>query len=365
MSTARDGESFLSRWSRRKIEGDSADEATPDATVAVPADGVPDTGASAEARDAPDDETSARADGAEVEPDTRFDDVDFDALDYNSDYTRFMGADVPEDIRNQALQKLWTSDPILANVDGLTDYSDDFTDAALAVPLGMLKTAHKVGRGFLTDEDVAKWESLGKTPEAAAADGGPVAATDVAPGARIMFESPVQDEVRDLFAQSDQYTHNLYPAESNHMLTPEALVAAGAVFVVARAYPDTEAHAASRAAVPADVAGRAPAVGCGALVVRGDGTGELKRMWVVPEARGQRIGRQVLDALVDEARSRNLTHVLLETGTQQPEAIGLYERAGFVRRGPFGGYADDPNSIFMELALAPDEAEIQDDFNDG
>jgi putative acetyltransferase len=39
---------------------------------------------------------------------------------------------------------------------------------------------------------------------------------------------------------------------------------------------------------------------------------------------------------------------MLETGIRQPEALGLYERLGFVRRGPFGDYAEDPLSVFME-----------------
>jgi putative acetyltransferase len=42
----------------------------------------------------------------------------------------------------------------------------------------------------------------------------------------------------------------------------------------------------------------------------------------------------------------------LETGPYQPDAIGLYERCGFARRGPFGAYADDPLSVFMEKTLA-------------
>ena len=46
---------------------------------------------------------------------------------------------------------MWRTNPVLANIDGLNDYDDDFTDAALAVDV--LKTVHKVGRGYLEDED--------------------------------------------------------------------------------------------------------------------------------------------------------------------------------------------------------------------
>ncbi len=78
-------------------------------------------------------------------------DIDIDALDYDSDYTRFLGEGVPEALRRRALRRLWRSNPILANVDGLNDYDDDFTDAALVVDV--LKTVHKVGKGYLEDDD--------------------------------------------------------------------------------------------------------------------------------------------------------------------------------------------------------------------
>lgn len=52
---------------------------------------------------------------------------DIESLDYNSDYTAFMRESVPEEIRNLALRKLWRSNPLLANVDGLNDYDLDYT----------------------------------------------------------------------------------------------------------------------------------------------------------------------------------------------------------------------------------------------
>lgn len=88
----------------------------------------------------------------EIKESESFDDFDFDSLEYDSDYTRFMKSGVPESVRKRALRKLWGSNPILANVDGLNDYDDDFTDAALAVK-GLLKTAHKAVGGYLTDEE--------------------------------------------------------------------------------------------------------------------------------------------------------------------------------------------------------------------
>ncbi|SRR6056297_2678653 len=78
--------------------------------------------------------------------------ADLEDLDYGSDFTKFMGEGVPDAIRRRALRTLWRSDPVLANVDGLCDYDDDYTDAALAVKV--LQTAHRVGQGYLSDDEL-------------------------------------------------------------------------------------------------------------------------------------------------------------------------------------------------------------------
>jgi len=96
--------------------------------------------------------------------------VDFDALDYSSDYTRFMGKDVPEMIQRRALRALWRSDPILANVDGLNDYDDDFTDAATVVQ--NLVSAYKTGQGYRTDEEIAAANEEQNADAAGAAETG-------------------------------------------------------------------------------------------------------------------------------------------------------------------------------------------------
>jgi len=74
-------------------------------------------------------------------------------------------------------------------------------------------------------------------------------------------------------------------------------------------------------------------------------------MFVRPEARGLGIGRQLLEALEAHAAAAGLTVLRLETGVAQPEALRLYERAGYTRRGPFGPYAADPLSVFLEKRL--------------
>ncbi len=96
------------------------------------------------------------------------------------------------------------------------------------------------------------------------------------------------------------------------------------------------------------------ALGCGALRPLEDGAAELKRMYVVPAARGRGVGRAVLAALEEAARDQGWTTLRLETGPRQPEAAALYSRAGYRPIGPFGAYggaADAGDSLFFERIL--------------
>lgn len=75
-----------------------------------------------------------------------------------------------------------------------------------------------------------------------------------------------------------------------------------------------------------------------------------------PEARRRTgAGRALLVHIIAVARERGYERLSLETGTVAAfvPAHRLYESAGFVRTGPFGSYAEDVNSVFMTLALAP------------
>jgi peroxiredoxin/GNAT superfamily N-acetyltransferase len=92
-------------------------------------------------------------------------------------------------------------------------------------------------------------------------------------------------------------------------------------------------------------------VGCGAIRRLDERTGEIKRMYVRPEERGRRVGRALLDALEAEARALGITRLVLETGDRQPEAIALYERAGFSKVAPFGEYVVSPLSVCMAKNL--------------
>jgi GNAT superfamily N-acetyltransferase len=94
------------------------------------------------------------------------------------------------------------------------------------------------------------------------------------------------------------------------------------------------------------------AVGCGALKPGpARGTGEVKRMYVVPEARGRRLAEQLLDGLVATAQELGYTRLVLETGVEQPEALRLYARLGWQPVETFGHYRDSPLTRCFGLEL--------------
>jgi putative acetyltransferase len=75
-------------------------------------------------------------------------------------------------------------------------------------------------------------------------------------------------------------------------------------------------------------------------------------MYVAPAARGRRVGRLILDRLLEHARGKGIAVLRLETGDKQMEALSLYRSVGFANRGPFADYPDNESSIYMELRLA-------------
>ncbi len=94
------------------------------------------------------------------------------------------------------------------------------------------------------------------------------------------------------------------------------------------------------------------AVGCGALRPLEPTVAEVKRMYVLPEARGQGIARQILSALEHAARQQGYTHTRLQTGLLQPEAIHLYESTGYHRIPCPNHPTQDPLTVCFEKQLA-------------
>ena len=144
MSIDRKDDGFLSRWSKRKQDAREApDEVPAEDTAALTVADEPEPETEEEALDLlreRDPELAEQISG-----------IDIDTLTYDDDFSVFMNKKVPEFIRRKALSKLWLSNPILANVDGLNDYDEDFTDAGSVIET--LQTAFsKGGEGSDTDE---------------------------------------------------------------------------------------------------------------------------------------------------------------------------------------------------------------------
>jgi GNAT superfamily N-acetyltransferase len=79
--------------------------------------------------------------------------------------------------------------------------------------------------------------------------------------------------------------------------------------------------------------------------------GEVKRVYVVPDQRGRGYARPLMTALLALAVEQGYSYLQLETGTAQPEAIGLYERSGWTPIPNYGQYTDDPRSRCFALPL--------------
>ena len=148
----------------------------------------------------------------------------------------------------------------------------------------------------------------------------------------IAEERPDSPDAVALIGELDDHLGALYASESRHGFSVEKLLRDGVKFFVARD-------------------GGRPA-GCGGVLLVGREYAELKRMYVRPAFRGRRIGRLILDHLVEYARQHGLRVIRLETGIHQREAIALYEARGFRKIPRFGPYRDDPVSLCYELRLS-------------
>jgi putative acetyltransferase len=92
-------------------------------------------------------------------------------------------------------------------------------------------------------------------------------------------------------------------------------------------------------------------VGCGAVRLIESGVAEIKRMYVEPTVRGRRVGRQIVDALEAHARQLGAKRIVLETGPRQPDAIAMYQHAGFTEIPLYGEYIGSQFSVCMAKDL--------------
>jgi putative acetyltransferase len=150
----------------------------------------------------------------------------------------------------------------------------------------------------------------------------------------IAKESPVGADLTLLFTRHTADMHADTPPESIHMMDASELAIPAVQFFVARE------------------AGQPLAMG--AFKMLSDPThAEIKSMHVLAEARGRGLSKAMLAHVEATARAAGITRLSLETGVQPTfiAARGLYERAGYSICGPFEGYWDDPNSLFMTKSL--------------
>jgi putative acetyltransferase len=161
----------------------------------------------------------------------------------------------------------------------------------------------------------------------------------VSPTVSIQPERADHPQVVALLDALDRYLAELYDPEANHILSVSELLAPEVSFFVAR-------H--GQTIVGTGAVRRMP----GEADTAGQPYGEIKRMYVDPAVRGQRIGQRLLQTLEASLKQQGITLSLLETGIDQREAVRLYERCGYTRRGAFGGYPDNGLSLFMSKAMA-------------
>jgi len=132
---------FLTRWSRRKRAGGAAPRIAPSAEPPPepPPSGVAATEEGAPA--APGAPPAAPVVVAPADEPVAVEDLpDIESLGRESDYTPFLRKGVPEHLTRRALRKLWLSDPVFANLDGLNDYDEDFAKPFIESAGKVIKT---------------------------------------------------------------------------------------------------------------------------------------------------------------------------------------------------------------------------------
>ncbi len=146
----------------------------------------------------------------------------------------------------------------------------------------------------------------------------------------IELGDPKHPQAAALLKASHALMQSLFPPEDNFFLSIDDLCVPSIRFFTAR-----EGNT---------------ILGTCALAIK-EGYGEVKSMFVNPEARGRGIADALMRQIEDEARSQDLEWLKLETGNLLHAAHKVYARHGFELCGPFGDYPDAPSSIFMQKRL--------------
>ncbi|MGB0659534.1 MAG: GNAT family N-acetyltransferase [Mangrovicoccus sp.] len=147
----------------------------------------------------------------------------------------------------------------------------------------------------------------------------------------VSIETPITVSNQALIADSQEALLEILPENEIFSLDAEELTAPNCVFFVAFHYGKP--------------------MGCVALVDQLH-YGEIKRLFVRPQARGLGLAKALMAALEDQCRDLGLVTLRLETGTQLTEAVQLYRAQGFAECEAFGDYPVLDSSLFMEKSLA-------------
>lgn len=188
-------ESRLQRWARKKAEASKEAEPASSSTIetAVPPD---------------EQELAVNETLSEHELLAKYDLPDPDAIELGTDITGFLRKEIPELLRRRALRSLWKSNPVLAVLDGLNDYDEDFTDAATAVK--GVQTLYKVGEGLIDKsarpDPMQEPPTAEQTPEPAEPPAPQMAAAEV--------DTPGPDNAAGSLPAADQEDPALARAEA-------------------------------------------------------------------------------------------------------------------------------------------------------
>jgi len=154
------------------------------------------------------------------------------------------------------------------------------------------------------------------------------------PKITITIETALQDDIRELVIALDRHLEPLSPIEHQYKMSVEEMAITDTRLFVAR-----------------DDFGKA--LGMGALKSHANNIGEVKRMFTIKEARGQRVGSLLLGQIILRAEKSGMKKLVLETGFGDGYvgAHRLYQRCGFNICGPVLDYEDTGSSAFFEMEI--------------
>lgn len=142
---------------------------------------------------------------------------------------------------------------------------------------------------------------------------------------------PGLPDIQKLISELDEYQASLYPPESNHLEPLDKLRSPAYYFIAAWQ-------------------GRI-LLGIGSFKRSSEDYVEIKRLMILREHRGKGLAIRLMKNLEAKAAREGFTDARLETGIYQQAALGLYQRLGYQKTGPFGTYKEDPLSVFMGKRL--------------